>query len=391
MEYNGSMHPSLSFYRSGSHDIEQEYESAMLGWNVPSDYLDYVHPHWRQYKAPHIYQHFLLGFIYAIIFAMGMFGNILVLWAFATSKRLRTPSNLLVANLAIFDTLMMSKLPLFVLNSAVEGQFLGKIGCDLFGLFGAYSGIGASITNAAIAYDRYRTISSPLDGRIGMKQAMVLVAGTWMYATPFSILPMIGVWSRFVPEGYLTTCSFDYLKEGKQTQLYVMTIFGWSYVIPLLLIASFYSRIIVQIRTHERLLKEQAKRMNVKSLTQGQDREKSTEIRVAKVAIGIVILFVCAWTPYAMVAMIGCFSNRLLLTPTLGMIPAVACKTVACIDPWVYAIHHPIFRSEIQKRVPWLCVFGKNSSSDNSSCSGDGATVKEEMSQVESKDTITAA
>nr|BAQ54755.1 opsin, short-wavelength sensitive type [Somatochlora uchidai] len=387
MEYT-RMVPSVSFYRDGSVEIESEFEGEMLGWNVPANYLDYIHPHWRQYKAPHLYQHFLLGFIYAIIFAIGMFGNFLVLWAFATSKRLRTPSNLLVANLAVFDAVMMSKLPLFVLNSAVEGQFFGKYGCDFFGLFGSYSGIGASITNAAIAYDRYRTISSPLDGRIGMKQGMLLVAGTWIYASPFSILPLFGVWSRYVPEGYLTTCSFDYMKEGKNTQLFVMTIFGWSYVIPLLLIASFYSRILMQIRMHEKLMKAQAKRMNVKSLT--QDKEQSTEIRVAKVAIGIVILFVCAWTPYAIVAMMGCFSSRSLLTPTVSMIPAVACKAVACIDPWVYAIHHPIFRAEIQKKMPWLCIFGKNASSDNSSYGGDNITVKTEMSQVEPNDCSTA-
>lgn len=33
------------------------------------------------------------------------------------------------------------------------------------------------------------------------------------------------------------------------------------------------------------------------------------------------------------------------------MIPAVACKAVACIDPWVYAISHPKYR---YKRIYFL-------------------------------------
>lgn len=88
----------------------------------------------------------------------------------------------------------------------------------------------------------------------------------------------------------------------------------------------------------------QAKKMGVKSLSAGQD-EKSAEIKIAKVAVGIFFLFLSAWTPYATVAMLGAFhSNRAVLTPFASMVPAMFAKSVACIDPWVYAISHPKFR-----------------------------------------------
>nr|BAQ54782.1 opsin, short-wavelength sensitive type [Macromia amphigena] len=352
-------------------------ENDLLGSKIDEDFMDYVHPHWRQFPAPQSYQHFLLGIVYAVILITGMLGNLLVIITFFTTKRLQTSSNAFVANLAIFDMLMMSKLPLFVMNSIVEGQIFGKIGCDIFGLVGSYSGIGAAITNAAIAYDRYRTIAFPLDGRLGMKAAICIIIFTWIWATPFSILPLLEIWSRYTPEGYLTTCSFDYMTEGKATQLFVITIFIWSYLFPLLTIALFYSKILSHVREHEKMLKEQAKRMNVKSLSQGD--EKSAEIRIAKVAISIVFLFICGWTPYALVALIGGFGNRSFLTPTFSMIPAVACKTVACIDPWIYAINHPRFRAEIQNKVPWLCFIGQETkSSDNKSAVSDATDVKSE-------------
>ncbi|KAL1451209.1 hypothetical protein WDU94_003493 [Cyamophila willieti] len=75
-----------------------------------------------------------------------------------------------------------------------------------------------------------------------------------------------------------------------------------------------------------------------------QDKEKSAEIRIAKVAILIFCLFLISWTPYATIALTGCFGNRNVITPMLGMIPAVAAKIVSCIDPWIYAINHPRFR-----------------------------------------------
>lgn len=66
-----------------------------------------------------------------------------------------------------------------------------------------------------------------------------------------------------------------------------------------------------QVRLHERMLKDQAKKMNVKSLTANKDdASKSVEIRIAKVAFTIFFLFVCAWTPYAFVTMTGAFGDR---------------------------------------------------------------------------------
>ncbi|KAL0111031.1 hypothetical protein PUN28_012795 [Cardiocondyla obscurior] len=52
--------------------------------------------------------------------------------------------------------------------------------------------------------------------------------------------------------------------------------------------------------------------------------------------------------------MIGAFGNKALLTPGITMIPACTCKFVACLDPYVYAISHPKYRLELQKRLPWL-------------------------------------
>lgn len=86
-----------------------------------------------------------------------------------------------------------------------------------------------------------------------------------------------------------------------------------------------------------------------------KDRNK-TELKLAAVVFGIIALWFIAWTPYAIVALLGISKYRFLLTPFGSMLPAFFCKTAACLNPYVYALTHPRFRQEIQRM---LMNFGK--------------------------------
>jgi r-opsin len=187
-----------------------------------------------------------------------------------------------------------------------------------------------------------------------MQKAFLILSLVWLYATPWAVVPYFELWSRFVPEGFLTSCTFDYLTDSFDNRMFVGTIFTFSYVIPMSLIIFFYAQIVSHVVAHEKALKAQAKKMNVQSLRSNVDQHKqSVEIRIAKAAITVCFLFVASWTPYAVLALIGAFGDKTLLTPAVTMIPACTCKFVACIDPWVYAISHPKYRLELQNRMPW--------------------------------------
>ncbi|XP_043785764.1 opsin, blue-sensitive [Apis laboriosa] len=350
---------------------EEGYVPSMrerfLGWNVPPEYSDLVHPHWRAFPAPGKHFHIGLALIYSMLLVMSLVGNCCVIWIFSTSKSLRTPSNMFIVSLAIFDIIMAFEMPMLVINSFMERMIGWEVGCDVYSVFGSISGMGQAITNAAIAFDRYRTISCPIDGRLNSKQAAIIIAFTWFWVTPFTALPLLKVWGRYTTEGFLTTCSFDFLTDDEDTKVFVTCIFIWSYVIPLVFIVLFYSRLLSSIRNHEKMLREQAKKMNVKSLVSNQDKERSVEVRIAKVAFTIFFLFLLAWTPYATVALIGVYGNRELLTPVSTMLPAVFAKTVSCIDPWIYAINHPRYRQELQKRCKWMGIHEPESTSDATS------------------------
>ncbi|KAA0194610.1 hypothetical protein HAZT_HAZT008742 [Hyalella azteca] len=65
------------------------------------------------------------------------------------------------------------------------------------------------------------------------------------------------------------------------------------------------------------------------------------QIRLTRIPGGLVLLWFCAWTPYAVVALLGITGHRSMLTPLAVVVPGLACKLAACVDPYVYALSHP--------------------------------------------------
>jgi len=73
---------------------------------------------------------------------------------------------------------------------------------------------------------------------------------TWIYSLVFASLPFFGV-GKYVPEGYLTGCSFDYLSKDMTTKIFILVFFIGAWVVPLSIIMYSYSsiiRIVAQVR-----------------------------------------------------------------------------------------------------------------------------------------------
>lgn len=167
----------------------------------------------------------------------------------------------------------------------------------------------------------------------------------------------------YFTEGLLLTCSFDYLTDTWTNQAFTAFFFSGCYLVPMLFITYFYSQIVVAVIVHERTLRAQAKKMNVESLRSNEVsvvatlsttasstspplplQEKSggsAEVKIAKVAVTNVFIWLLAWTPYAVVALMGQFGGAFLVTPLASQLPSVLAKTASCFNPLVYAVSHP--------------------------------------------------
>ncbi|XP_011311423.1 rhodopsin [Fopius arisanus] len=330
------------------------YSNQTVADKVPEDMLSLIDPHWYQFPPMDPLWHKLLGLVMIVIGILGWSGNGVVVYIFLFTPSLRTPSNLLVINLAFSDFLMMIiQSPPMVINCWYETWMLGPLMCDIYAMVGSLCG-GASIwTMTAIAYDRYNVIVKGMSGTpLTITRALIQILIIWLFALLWTILPMLG-WNRYVPEGNMTACGTDYLTKDWISRSYILVYSVFVYYTPLFTIIYSYWFIVSAVAAHEKAMREQAKKMNVASLRSGEQDATSAEAKLAKVALTTISLWFMAWTPYLVINYTGIFETA-TISPLFTIWGSLFAKTNACYNPIVYGISHPKYRAALQQKLPWF-------------------------------------
>nr|QYF06593.1 rhabdomeric opsin [Acutuncus antarcticus] len=126
-------------------------------------------------------------------------------------------------------------------------------------------------------------------------------------------------------------CSFDYLDRSVTSRVFILAMCIGAYFLPLLLIVTAYFSIIWKVHTHSKCFRDSQAPTNP-SISKFFSKRKR-EISTAKAALIVVICWTIAWTPYAVVALLGIASYTSLLTPLVVQLPAVFAKTAAVYNP----------------------------------------------------------
>ncbi|KAG7511594.1 melanopsin isoform X1 [Solea senegalensis] len=335
-------------------------------------------------KAPHPFPtvdvpdhaHYTIGSVILVIGITGMIGNFLVIYAFSRSRSLRTPANMFIINLAITDLLMCcTQTPIFFTTSMHKRWIFGEKGCEIYAFCGALFGICSMITLTVIAIDRYFVITRPLTsiGVLSKKRAFFVLVAAWLYSLGWSLPPFFG-WSAYVPEGLLTSCTWDYMTFTPSVRAYTMLLFIFVFFLPLFIIIYCYVFIFRAIRTTNQAVGKISGSMH--SHSSSRDSVKSyhrlqNEWKMAKIALIVILLYVFSWSPYSTVALTAFAGYADMLTPYMNSVPAVIAKASAIHNPIIYAITHPKYRVALAKYIPCLgvllCVHPRDLRSTSSS------------------------
>ncbi|XP_018402690.1 PREDICTED: rhodopsin [Cyphomyrmex costatus] len=321
---------------------------------VPPEMLHMVDVHWYQFPPINPLWHALLGFVIGVLGTVSIIGNGMVIYIFTTTKSLRTPSNLLVVNLAISDFLMMACMsPAMVINCYYETWVLGPLFCEMYGMAGSLFGCGSIWTMTMIAFDRYNVIVKGLSAKpMTINGALLRIFAVWLFTILWTIAPMFG-WNRYVPEGNMTACGTDYLTKDIISRSYILVYSIFVYFMPLFLIIYSYFFIIQAVAAHEKNMREQAKKMNVASLRSAENQSTSAECKLAKVALMTISLWFMAWTPYLVINFAGIFETT-KISPLFTIWGSLFAKANAVYNPIVYGISHPKYRAALFQRFPSL-------------------------------------
>nr|BAQ54888.1 opsin, long-wavelength sensitive type [Epiophlebia superstes] len=341
---------------------------------VLPEMLPWVDPHWYQFPPMNPLWHGILGFVIGILGFISWAGNGVVIYVFSTTKTLRTPSNLLVVNLAFSDFLMMIAMcPLMLINCYYETWVFGPLMCQIYGLTGSLFGCTSIWTMVTIALDRYNVIVRGLAGTpMTIKKALLWISLVWIHALIWTAFPMFG-WNRYVPEGNMTACGTDYLNKDWFHRSYILIYSLFCYWGPLLVIIYSYFFIVQAVADHEKQMREQAKKMNVASLRSTEAQNTSAECKLAKIALMTISLWFMAWTPYLIINFSGIFET-MTISPLFTIWGSLFAKANAVYNPIVYGISHPRYRAALSEKLPFLACGGVSSSGSDAQSQASGVT-----------------
>ncbi|CAF1266919.1 unnamed protein product [Adineta ricciae] len=326
--------------------------------------------------------HNATGIFASLCLICGAISNALVIYVFLRSSSLRQPRNFLLINLAVADLgLLLTNNILHAIASFNKQWPFGKIGCDFYAFSGGLCAFTSIATMAAIALTRLVAVVQPFSSlKLTTTVTLKCIACCWLYGLILMIAPFFG-WSRFVFEGFGTSCTFDYVSKDVWNRVFMLILIVVGFSVPLAIIIVSYAYIVLQLsKRNEHILcrtyRKQKLRlqlnirptiydmMNNHSLFDEVSRNYSmiplstsdhqivrvisyTEARVIRTALLICTTYCMAWTPYAILTVLSQVGFDHLINAHITTMFGLLTKTAACVNPFIYALSSSVFRRHL--------------------------------------------
>ncbi|XP_030628011.1 opsin 8, group member b [Chanos chanos] len=287
-----------------------------------------------------------IGAFLLVIAILSIVGNLLVLvMAYKRSTHMKPPE-LLSVNLAVTDLgAAVTMYPLAV-ASAWNHHWIGGDGtCVYYGLMGFFFGVASMATLTVMAVVRFLvslTLQSPKE-KISMRNIKLLVAGTWLYALLWALLPLLG-WGRYGPEPFGLSCTLAWSEMKEHGFSFVISMFSMNLVIPAVTIISCYFGIALRLYVSYKSMDNSNHIPNIVRVQR----------RLMVIAILISLGFIGCWTPYGAVSLWSIYRTSASIPPEVSMLPCLFAKTSTVYNPLIYYTFSKTFKREV-KQLGWLC------------------------------------
>ncbi|XP_029296068.1 opsin 4xb [Cottoperca gobio] len=298
--------------------------------------------------------HYIVALFVFVIGILGITGNALVMFAFYSNKKLRNLPNYFIMNLAISDFLMaFTQSPIFFINCLYKEWMFGEMGCKMYAFCGALFGIASMINLLAISIDRYLVITKPLQAIhwSSKRRTTLAILMVWLYSLAWSLAPLVG-WSSYIPEGLMTSCTWDYVTYTLANRSYTMMLCCFVFFIPLGIILYCYLFMFLAVRKTGREVERLGAQVRKSTLI--QQKSMRSEWKLAKIAFVVIVVYVLSWSPYACVTLISWAGHADILSPYSKAVPAIIAKASAIYNPIIYAIIHNKYRMTLAEKFPCL-------------------------------------
>ncbi|XP_064168121.1 gonadotropin releasing hormone receptor 4 [Anguilla rostrata] len=293
----------------------------------------------------------VITFVLCVISAVG---NLAVLWAASTSHKRRSHVRILIINLTVADLLVtFVVMPLDAVWNITVQWLAGDAACRMLmflKLLAMYSG---AFVTVVISLDRQSAILDPLAINEAKKKNKVMLAVAWAMSAFLSV-PQMFLFHNVtitVPDNFTQCSTRGSFTEHWQETVYNMFTFSCLFLLPLAIMISCYTRILMEIS--KRMTKGKASSKEV-HLRRSKNNIPKARMRALKMSIVIVVSFIVCWTPYYLLGLWYWFFPEDLeetVSHSLTHMLFIFGLFNACLDPITYGL----FTIHLRKRVKRYC------------------------------------
>ncbi|UJR37044.1 hypothetical protein I4U23_029749 [Adineta vaga] len=223
---------------------------------------------------------FIFLLLFALVVLLAVCGNSIVIWIVLAHRRMRTPTNYFLVNLAYADVLNA------IFNISFNGYYMvaqarwpfGNLMCKLVQAVSHVSIAANVLTYVAISLDRYFAIIHPLRTKLTHKQTIMILCGIWILSLLVSS-PAIR--------------SFSYVRHAceivdiKSHEKFEWIFFSVTYVGPIVILTITYTRIAIELWGQTA----------IGEVTKRQRDSIQSKRKVVKMLIAVVLIFGICWFP----------------------------------------------------------------------------------------------
>ncbi|XP_038063213.1 prokineticin receptor 2-like [Patiria miniata] len=333
----GNWTSDLSYW-NGTWDYSWPYDGVMDCYDV--DKIQ-VHPALKVF----------LTVTFALTIVVSGLGDSLLVFIILFHKRLRTVTNLMIANLAVSDALTALLSAPFTLHYYVTDNWaFGGVMCPLVGTIKNVSLYVSVNTLLVIAVDRFVGIFNPLRPRMGKGTLSVILSAVWLFSVLITIpTPLYtATTSGLDCKGQTVTFCNEFWHNATAGKVYMVIISVFEFVLPAIVMGVVYIKIAAQLWFHRHPPGHETPRHREITLVRKQ--------KIIPMLITVVVAFFLCWAPYYAFNLAWHFHATNLagfaFQYSLYYIVESVAMLNAVISTVIYFIMSPVFREEF-----WCLVY----------------------------------
>ena len=197
----------------------------------------------------------IIVIIYGLISAVGLFGNALVIFVIARYTKMKTVTNMYIANLSLADGLFLFRLPMVMTTGVMKQWVFGMALCKLYYILTCINWFTSAFTLTVMAGDRYLAACYPITSmqyRRTPKYAMLAIVIAWF--SSFVVMMPVVLFANIirnphVPDAYSCTIKWPAEQESTGQKIFMAYSLLLGFVIPITIITILYSLLIIHLCT----------------------------------------------------------------------------------------------------------------------------------------------